>query len=112
VSARIKPEVSGEKDAAQRSPKGARAIGAGASTQQRGQTPTGKREQMRESASASNACGDGMADDALATRLQAAQEMGALGLQCDAERCLKEEGGGSDRAVTGGGFVANLYRGR
>ena len=53
-----------------------------------------------------------MADDALATRLQAAQEMGARALQSDAKRRLKKEGGGGDRAATSGGFVANLYRGR
>ena len=50
-----------------------------------------------------------MADDALATRPQAAQEMGARALQSDAKRRLKEEGGGGDSAATGGGFVANLY---
>ncbi len=38
--------------------------------------------------------------------------MGACALQPDAKRRLKEEGGGGDRAATGGGFVANLYRGR
>ncbi len=53
-----------------------------------------------------------MADDALATRLQAAQEMGARALQSDAEHRFKEEGGGGDSAANGGGFVANLYRGR
>ena len=63
----VEPAASGDMDVAQRSPKGARASGARASTQQRGQAPVGKCEQMRESTSASNACGDGMADDALAT---------------------------------------------
>ncbi len=65
---------------------------------------------MRESASASNACRDGMADDVLATRLQAAQEMSSRALHSDAECRLKEESGGDHRVATGDGFVANLYR--
>ncbi len=53
-----------------------------------------------------------MVDDALATRLQAAQEMGAVLYSATPNAALKEEGGGGDSAATGGGFVANLYRSR
>ena len=51
---------------------------------------------MRESESTSDACGDGMADDALATQLQVAPEVGACALQAEAQRRLKEKGGCDD----------------
>jgi len=77
--------------------------------QQWREAPKRKRKQERESASAGDACGDGVANDPVATWVQGTPEMGPRLEQSHAQPSGEEESRCGNSAAIGRGFVEGVY---